>query len=784
MKTNPKKAMPKKAQAKRKKVLAVILSLTLIFAFCTPMYSLAANNSNTGSQSNKAQSSQNSSSQPPEKPDGSSEPPSGTPPDGAGGSNNGGGSGQTPPDGNNTPPNGEASGNNSEGASPGGNGADAGGPGGAGAGGPGGGQANTQSFDYSGSYNATLKADGTQETSTDESIEANEASTNVALAQNGGELTIDGDTLTKTGDLDDGDSCNFYGVNSASLAVGSESKMYISSATINSNASGANGVFATDNATTYVNNTSINSTKDNSRGLDATYGGTIIANSANIATKGAHCASVATDRGGGNISVANSQISTSGAGSPLFYSTGKLEANKVTGKSSKSQIACIEGLNSLLISNSNLESTQKKDNNGDGIANAIMIYQSTSGDADTSTGQAARMQVYNSTLKSAISGGSLFYFTNTNANVVLSNSNIDYDSDSSKLMTVAGNNTKNWGSAGKNGATVSFAARSQKLAGDISVDSISSLNFYLLDGSTYTGSTAITKNSGAAKSSSTTKDSATAKSKSAAKDSDSSKSSSASENSGASNSSSNTAENSSASNSSTNAAENSNTANTDEPITINISSDSKWIVTGNCKVSNLNAQDGAQIVDSDGKTVSIVSNGKKIVDGDSKYSITVSGTYSNEVNTTDAQELQSATIDRSDFDSKYATQTSFDGISEHGTLQKSSKDSNITAIAGGIAAALVLVAIICVVAYKTKGRKKPDGGDDGNGDDNGDDGGSDDGDVGTDSGAGGDSNGGDGSGTDGGAGNNRNGGDGSGTSCGVGNAAGGSDTKGKSEPLT
>jgi hypothetical protein len=66
----------------------------------------------------------------------------------------------------------------------------------------------------------------------------------------------------------------------------------------------------------YANSDTIATTADNSRGLDATYGGTIVANDMKITTQGDHCAAIATDRGGGDISVTNSTLSTAGSGSP------------------------------------------------------------------------------------------------------------------------------------------------------------------------------------------------------------------------------------------------------------------------------------------------------------------------------------------------------------------------------------------------------------------------------------------------------------------------------------
>ena len=431
---------------------------------------------------------------------------------------------------------------------------------------PGGGGANTQTFDYTGSYTATLVADGQEATASAQNIEATESLSNVALAENGGTLTIDGSSLLKSGDADDGDSCNFYGVNSVLLAVGEDSSATISDSSITASSKGSNGIFATDGATVYASNTSITTSADNSRGLDATYGGSIVATNMDISTQGDHCASFATDRGGGYITVSDSQAKTAGSGSPLIYSTGSIEVSNLTGEASGSQIAGMEGLNTISISNSNLASTITSKTASDPIANGVIIYQSTSGDADTATGEVARFEAVDSTLSSAIQSGAMFYCTNTQADIVLQNTVLDFDSDAANLIVAAGNDSNSWGKAGQNGATVSFTGYGETLKGNVAADTISSLSLYLHDGSTWTGAAAIEENT----------------------DGDAS----------------------------------------DAPITVNIDSSSTWVVSDSCTVSNLNAEDGAQIVDANGNTVSIVVNGETVVSGTSDIVVNVTGSYS------------------------------------------------------------------------------------------------------------------------------------------------------------
>lgn len=463
-----------------------------------------------------------------------------------------------------------------------------------------GGGANTMSYDYTGSYTAALTADGSEVASDGETTEATESDHNVVLAKNGGTMTITNATLNKSGDSDNADNNNFYGTNSVSLTVGEDSKTVISGSKITASSSGSNGVFATDSGTALVNNTTITTSADNSRALDATYAGTVLGSAVTASTDGDHSATVATDRGGGSVSLTDSTLTTNGSGSPLLYSTGDVQVNNVTGTASGSQIAGMEGYNTILINDSTLESTNTGKTGSDPIANGVIIYQSTSGDAESSTGEHATFQAKDSTLKSAIESGSMFYFTNTTADVVLSNTTLDFDTDNATLINASGNDSNNWGSAGSNGATVNFTGRNQTLAGDVTADTISTVNLYLLEGSTWKGAASITDNASA-----------------------------------------------------------SDSTTSDAPITVNVDGTSTWVVTGDTTISALNVASGGKVVDADGNSVTIVAGGKTVVSGDSDITVTVTATYSTSVDAGTDTELATETIDRSEFDNQFDTSTSW-----------------------------------------------------------------------------------------------------------------------------
>ena len=469
-------------------------------------------------------------------------------------------------------------------------------PSGGAPGGPGG--ADTMTYDYSGTLTGTLIADGSAVSAKDgETYNSDTPDKNAALAQNGGTLNIKGATFNKSGDDTNGDNCNFYGLNSIVLAVGDKTKAYIEDSTLKAGSEGSNGLFATDKATVYAINDTIKTTAGNSRGLDATYGGTIIADNLSISTKGEHCAPLATDRGGGNISVTNSTLKSAGSGSPLLYSTGSIEVDNVVGNSTGSQIAGMEGLNTIRIYNSKLTSEITGRTASDPIADGIIIYQSTSGDAEASTGEAARFEAVSSALKSSIHSGSMFYITNTTADVVLSETTLNFDSSKANLLQIEGNDSNGWGTAGTNGGKVNFTCLEEKINGNISVDTISSLNLFLLKSTKYTGAISI-------------KDNAV------------------------------------------------NTSQTDAPASVNLDSTSTWVVTGDSTVTNLNAESGSKIVDKTGKAVTIKANGKNVVKGSSDITVTVTGSYTNTVDTTDANSLTTSdAIDRSDFDKYYKVNT-------------------------------------------------------------------------------------------------------------------------------
>ncbi len=259
------------------------------------------------------------------------------------------------------------------------------------------------------------------------------------LVENGGNATIEGATISKTG----GDSTNtenseFYGINSGIL-VTQNSTATIKNATIETNAKGSNAVFSTGtDSKIYINDSKINTTgSSSSRGLDATYGGYIEAENVEITTQGGSCATLATDRREGTVTVTNSTLTASGTG-----------------------------------------------NRGETDQAGIMIYQSMSGDAGegtgtfTATNSNLSIQANSKYYKTA----PMFFITNTDAIINLKNCQLTYGSNT----LISNKGTTEWGTTGTNGGNLTLNAENQTLKGNIEIDNISTLKMNLTN-SQYTG---------------------------------------------------------------------------------------------------------------------------------------------------------------------------------------------------------------------------------------------------------------------------------------------------------
>ena len=395
-----------------------------------------------------AQVTETSDSAPADKPDGApgdnSDKP-GNPPDGAPGSMDGK---QAPPDGGN------------------------GGPGGPG--GPGGQSAAPTTYKAVSSYSTDTEEDGKTCTSTgtDESAVLVTDGANVTLKN----FTIDRNSADSTG----GDNSSFYGTGAAALAT--NDSLTLTGGTITTDAKGGAGVFSYGDGNVTVSDTTITTKQDTSGGIHVAGGGTLTASNLTVETNGESSAAIRSDRGGGTMTVDGGTYTSRGTGSPAVYCTADITVNNAALTAENSEAVCIEGLNSLSLTNCSLSGNIPENEQND-CDWTVILYQSMSGDSEVGE---SKFSMDGGSLTSL--NGGLFYTTNTESSFYLKNVDITYSPSNDFFLKCTGNaNKRGWGQSGNNGADCTFTADSQEMSGDILWDSISNLDLKLTNGTILTG---------------------------------------------------------------------------------------------------------------------------------------------------------------------------------------------------------------------------------------------------------------------------------------------------------
>jgi hypothetical protein len=335
------------------------------------------------------------------------------------------------------------------------------GPGGMG---PGSGSGSS-SYNLSGAYTV----DGTTASQSGQTYTSSTKDLSAIYVTNGGKLTLADPVITTSGDTSSGEASSFYGLNGAVLA-NNGSSVTITGGTISTTGSGANGVIPTGTGTLVtLKDLKIHATGGGAHGVMATGGATLVLENVDIDTTGGSGAPIATDRGGGTVTVTGGTFISSGQGSPAIYSTGVITVKDAKLTSAKPGAAVIEGSNSITLEDSDLSG-------GSSTSECVMIYQSFSGDAGVGTGT---FTMNGGSLTAT--GGSLFWVTNTHGVISLKNTKV------TTAGTLIKATSSQWGTSGKNGGTVTFTASGETLAGNVTTDSISSADLLLKDGSSLAG---------------------------------------------------------------------------------------------------------------------------------------------------------------------------------------------------------------------------------------------------------------------------------------------------------
>ena len=338
----------------------------------------------------------------------------------------------------------------------------------------------TSSFEYKAATEITEAAEQAGQTCISDAADESALIVNTTDA-----VTITDPAVTKTGDSNGGDNCNFYGLNAALLVMGG-STATITGGTINSSASGANGVFCYggnsgrngadgDGTTVIISDTTITTTGDGSGGIMTTGGGVTYASNLTVETSGRSSAAIRTDRGGGTVVVDGGTYTTNGLGSPTIYSTADITVKNATLISNLSEGVCIEGMNSITLENCDMTADNTSMNGNATFLDTIMIYQSMSGDADSGE---SHFTMTGGSLTSL--SGHMFHVTNTHAVITLSGVTLNNEG-SDVLLSVCDDG---WRGASN---TAELVADAQTLSGTILVGDNATLTLTLQNGSSFEG---------------------------------------------------------------------------------------------------------------------------------------------------------------------------------------------------------------------------------------------------------------------------------------------------------
>lgn len=314
-----------------------------------------------------------------------------------------------------------------------------------------------------------------------------------ALRVDDAAVTLDGITVNKqSGATSKTENGDFYGMNAALLATNGAT-VTIKNATVTSSAQNGNGVFSYGSGTTVtISDSTITTTADNSGGIQTTGGGTTNASNLTVNTSGNSSAAIRSDRGGGTVNVDGGTYTSNGYNSPAVYSTAAITVKNAALTANNSEALVIEGQNSITLENCDVTGNMSdtKGSSSEENVHNVMIYQSMSGDAEVGT---SVFSMRGGTLTSQ--NGDMFYITNTHCAMTLSGVTLkNLDSDSAFLRVVGNSASHVWGTAGSNGAQVEFTADSQTIDGNIVVDTISTLDFSLTNGSVLNGTINIVDN--------------------------------------------------------------------------------------------------------------------------------------------------------------------------------------------------------------------------------------------------------------------------------------------------
>ena len=316
----------------------------------------------------------------------------------------------------------------------------------------------------------------------------------------------------------DGDSIASSGTDENAVLVDSGASVSIKNATITRDSEESTGgdnssfygvgaaVLATD-GTASVSNSTITTDAKGGAGLFAYGDGTIYAADSTITTQqdtsgGIHAA------GGGTLYAWDLDVTTNGQSSAAIRSDrggGTMVVDGGTYTSNGVGSPAVYCTANIAVNNATLTANGSEAVCIEGLNSLHLFNCALSGNMDDDDqndctwgvivyqSMSGDSEVGNSTFQMTggtlkTGNGGLLYTTNTECTLTLDSVDITYAPDSEFFLRCTGNdNQRGWGQTGSNGSDCLFTAINQEMQGDVIWDSISDLDFYITDNSVLTG---------------------------------------------------------------------------------------------------------------------------------------------------------------------------------------------------------------------------------------------------------------------------------------------------------
>jgi hypothetical protein len=282
---------------------------------------------------------------------------------------------------------------------------------------------------------------------------------------NSGTYTLSDSRIWSSGSTTSTDSSSFYGLNACVLATGGAT-ITLSNDSISTSGISGNGVYSYGSSTVTLSTDTINCTGSG--------GGVLKATDVIAATTGSSASVIATDRGGGTITVSGGSYTSGGSNSADVYSTGTITVTGATLTATGAEAVVVEGANNATLTNCTTKVTYDKW--------GALIYQSTSGDA---SGTVGTLTITGGSYTYTGTSGGLFYNTNDSAYIYLNDVTIANSCDT-LLRSMEGG----WGnsSTASSGGNTRLTCDDQTISGLIYIDGSSEATLKLTDGSAFSGS--------------------------------------------------------------------------------------------------------------------------------------------------------------------------------------------------------------------------------------------------------------------------------------------------------